>query len=31
MALVGAGCRLVNLTDIVAFGGKGRIRFCVGQ
>src|SRR6516164_9336169 len=27
MALVGAGCRLVNLTDIGAFGVKGRIWF----
>src|SRR5262252_5156160 len=28
MALVGAGCGLVNLTDIGAFGVKGRIGFC---
>jgi hypothetical protein len=27
MALVGAGCGLVNLTDIGAFGVKGRIWF----
>src|SRR5215470_7995326 len=27
MALVGAGCGLVNLTDIGAFGVKGRIGF----
>jgi hypothetical protein len=27
MALVGAGCCLVNLTDIGAFGVKGRIWF----
>src|SRR6516165_809881 len=27
MALVGAGCRLVDLTDIGAFGVKGRIWF----
>jgi hypothetical protein len=27
MALVGAGCGLVNLTNISAFGVKGRIGF----
>jgi len=27
MALVGAGCGLVNLTDVGAFGVKGRIGF----